>query len=297
MPPELVDALRSQLRDLLADDESEEGTCRPRKSRPGTGPFSALLALKNQLSDSDPNSDAAAARRLQRTYKACVTRRGYLQTKKAVRVIQSHRRGLTTRRQVAYDRAATTPADVFITHRVVESHHAALALKKALEERGLTVFVPNSFAHKDNAIKIAIQQCKVAIVLATRDFGRLNRQSARSYSTAWIQMRQILDTHKTYYLVRMLPHDEPFADEKVTLAFPPTIMYKLWLPQSPLPDEITDEVCKLVEAKTAELGTPFLSVDGAVGALRRAAVKIGSVRSLLGSGRSLLGSSSEAADS
>jgi hypothetical protein len=31
----------------------------------------------------------------------------------------------------------------------------------------------------------AIQQCKVAIVLATRDFGRLNRQSARSYSTAW----------------------------------------------------------------------------------------------------------------
>jgi hypothetical protein len=71
----------------------------------------------------------------------------------------------------------------------------------------------------------------------------------------------------------------------------------LWLPQSPLPDEITDEVCKLVEAKTAELGTPFLSVDGAVGALRRAAVKIGSVRSLLGSGRSLLGSSSEAADS
>jgi hypothetical protein len=154
MPPELVDALRSQLRDLLADDESEEGTCRPRKSRPGTGPFSALLALKNQLSDSDPNSDAAAARRLQRTYKACVARRSYLQTKKAVRVIQSHRRGLTTRRQVAYDRAATTPADVFISHRVVESHHAALALKKALEERGLTVFVPNSFAHKDNAIKM-----------------------------------------------------------------------------------------------------------------------------------------------
>jgi hypothetical protein len=45
-----------------------------------------------------------------------------------------------------------------------------------------------------------------------------------------VQTRQILDTHKTYYLVRMLPHDEPFADEKVTLAFPPTIMSA---PQNP----------------------------------------------------------------
>jgi hypothetical protein len=37
-------------------------------------------------------------------------------------------------------------------------------------------------------------------------------------------MQQILDKRKELYLVRMLPHNAVWADEHVTLMFPPTIM-------------------------------------------------------------------------
>ena len=47
---------------------------------------------------------------------------------------------------------------------------------------------------------------------------------------------------KDYYLVRMIPFGENWTEPGTTMAFPPSIMFKLWLPGEPMPDDLVDEV-------------------------------------------------------
>jgi hypothetical protein len=56
-------------------------------------------------------------------------------------------------------------------------------------------------------------------------------------------MNYIVGQKKPYYLVRMIPFDESFEEVATTLAFPLTIMFKLWTPGEPMPDDLLREIC------------------------------------------------------
>ena len=61
-------------------------------------------------------------------------------------------------------------------------------------------------------------------------------------------MNFIVGQKKPYYLVRMIPFEESWSEPATTMAFPPSIMFKLWLPSTPMPAELVDEVTAKLEA-------------------------------------------------
>ena len=53
------------------------------------------------------------------------------------------------------------------------------------------------------------------------------------------------------YPVSNISSTEDWAEPLTTMAFPPSIMFKLWLPGTPMPDDLVTEVCaKLEEVQT-----------------------------------------------
>ena len=80
----------------------------------------------------------------------------------------------------------------------------------------------------------------LAIILATKTYGR---QTNALFCTS-AEMNYIVgNDRKQYYLVRMIPLGEDWAEPLTTMAFPPSIMFKLWLPGTPMPDDLVTEVC------------------------------------------------------
>ena len=131
--------------------------------------------------------------------------------------------------------------DVFISFRFGEAHGEALALKTALEGRGLTAFLSNASPGSDlqEVIAHALANCKLAIILATKTYGR--KTNALFCTSA--EMNYIVgNDRKEFFLVRMIPFGDDYAEPLTTMAFPPSIMFKLWLPGEPMPDDLVDEV-------------------------------------------------------
>ena len=54
--------------------------------------------------------------------------------------------------------------------------------------------------------------------------------------------RHIPDAHVWMLRLRMIPFGDDWAEPLTTMAFPPSIMFKLWLPGEPMPDDLVDEV-------------------------------------------------------
>jgi len=146
--------------------------------------------------------------------------------------------------------------DVFISFRFGEAHTEALALKAALEARQYKVFLANVSpgANLQQVIASALLRCRLAVILATRTYGR---QTNGLFCTS-AEMNFIVSQHKPYYLVRMLPFDENWTEPATTMAFPPSIMQKVWLPNEPIPADLVDEVCDKLAAQqsSAQQTTP-----------------------------------------
>ena len=131
--------------------------------------------------------------------------------------------------------------DVFISFRFGEAHAEALALKAALEARGLKAFLSNASPGSDlqELIAHALANCKLAIILATETYGR--KTNALFCTSA--EMNYIVgNDRKEFYLVRMIPFGDDWAEPLTTMAFPPSIMFKLWLPGERMPDGLIDEI-------------------------------------------------------
>jgi len=149
-------------------------------------------------------------------------------------------------RQAAVD-AGDGRADVFISFRFGEAHAEALALKTALEQLKLKVFLSSVSPGGDlqDAISAALANCRAAVILATKTYGA---KTNGLFDTS-NEMNFVVGERKPYYLVRMIPMDETWAESHVTLAFPRTIMFKLWLPGEPMPWDLVHEVCEIVKAE------------------------------------------------
>jgi hypothetical protein len=118
--------------------------------------------------------------------------------------------------------------DVFISFRFGEAHTEALALRQALEACGLVVFLSDVAAGGNLQVVIAkaLDHCKLAVILASATYGHQTNSLFDTYS----EMNFIVSQRKRYYLVRMIPPEDRWSEAHVTMAFPPSIMYKLWWP-------------------------------------------------------------------
>jgi hypothetical protein len=134
--------------------------------------------------------------------------------------------------------------DVFISFRFAEAHREALRLKAALEALGLVVFLSDVSPGGDlqGVIADALASCKLAIILATKTYGA---KTNGLFDTS-AEMNYIVDNgRKPFYLVRMIPFGEDWTEMRTTMAFPSSVMQKLWLAgnDDPMPRDLVTEVC------------------------------------------------------
>ena len=87
-------------------------------------------------------------------------------------------------------------------------------------------------------ISHALATCKLAVVLATKTYGR---ETNGLFDTA-AEMNFIKGQRKNFFLVRMIPFSDAWAETATTMAFPPSIMFKLWMPGDPMDETLVAEV-------------------------------------------------------
>ena len=151
------------------------------------------------------------------------------------------------------DLAATQLPDVFISFRFGEAHTEALALKAALEALGLNIFLSDASPGHDlqEMVGHALANCKLAIILATKTYGR----KTNALSCTSVEMNFIVgNDRKEFFLVRMIPIGDDWAEPLTTMAFPSSIMFKLWLPGEPMPDDLMAEVCESLRREGVAVG-------------------------------------------
>jgi len=166
-----------------------------------------------------------------------------------------------------------TAIDVFISFRFAEAHREALMIKAALEALGLVVFLSNVSPGGDlqDVISEALGMCKFAIILATKTYGA---KTNGLFDTS-NEMNFIISQQKPFYLVRMIPFDENWAEMRTTVAFPPSIMQKFWLPGNgdPMPWDLVPEVCDKLRVLGVnipnEAGGPAAAAESAAPAPER----------------------------
>ena len=78
---------------------------------------------------------------------------------------------------------------------------------------------------------------------------RLRTHGARTYGARTNDMFDtgrerdyILSHRKPYYLIRMIPFGESWAESETDVAFPSSVMQKPWLPGDPMPADLIDEI-------------------------------------------------------
>ena len=109
-----------------------------------------------------------------------------------------------------------------------QAHREALMIKAALEALGLVVFLSNVSPGGDlqDVISEALGMCKFAIILATKTYGA---KTNGLFDTS-NEMNYIISRSKPFYLVRMIPFDEEWAEMRTNVAFPPSILQKVRTP-------------------------------------------------------------------
>ena len=105
-------------------------------------------------------------------------------------------------------------------------------IKAALEALGLVVFLSDvgPGGNLQRVIAEALASCKLAIILATKTYG----ETTNGLFDTSNEMNFIVGRNKPYYLVRMIPFGEDWAEPATTLAFPQSIMQRV---RTPLPYE------------------------------------------------------------
>ena len=143
--------------------------------------------------------------------------------------------------------AASLPGTVFISFRfgVERGENEARELKAALEARGVSVFLSEALGG-DNLAKLisdALVGCDLAIIFASRTYG----ERTNDMFDTGRERDYVLSKRKPYFLIRMLPFDEAWAESETEVAFPCSVMQKLWLPGTPMPDDLVDEIMAKLE--------------------------------------------------
>ena len=146
--------------------------------------------------------------------------------------------------------------DIFISFRFGEAHAEALALRQALEARNLRVFLSGASPGDDLQDKIAgaLDSCRMAVILASKTYGC---ETNGLFDTG-AEMNFIRSHRKPFVLIRMIQFGEDWELPKTKMAFPLSLMQTLWLPGSPMPDDLVDIILKKL-AKVSRSSSRFSS--------------------------------------
>ena len=114
------------------------------------------------------------------------------------------------------------------------------------------VFLSNVVPGDDlqHVISQALAVSKLTIILATKTYG----QRTNGLFDTSSEMNYVIGQAKPYYLIRMIPSNEAWAEPHVTMAFPSSIMYKLWMPGDPMPWDLLHELSALLMPASAAAG-------------------------------------------
>jgi len=132
---------------------------------------------------------------------------------------------------------AGSSLDVFISFRYEEAEAEAVALKAALEARGLSVFLcdePNG-ADLHSVIADALGRARLTVMLATKTYC-LRTTSFSSYNECLFVVSQ----RRPFCIVRMLHAGETWLNA-FALAVP-TNRWSEWIPGEPMPAGLVDEI-------------------------------------------------------
>ena len=144
---------------------------------------------------------------------------------------------------------------IFISFRFGEARAEALAIQAELNARDVGgAFISDAAAGENlgEVIADAIINCSLAVVLASSTYG----QRTNDLFDTGRERDFILAKKKKFFLVRMIPFGESWAEAHITMAFPPAIMFKLWLPGEPMPEDLVDEVAIMVATRQPGSSTP-----------------------------------------
>lgn len=143
-----------------------------------------------------------------------------------------------------------TTYDVFLSLRFCEAEHAGQAIKLALQQRGLSVFLCRESPGDDmtKAIIDALHECKMAVILGTEAYGRRTNVSFSTYQ----ELRYIMSRNKPFFLVKMC-HD--FVEREARFRLTEDIMHYPWQPEQStanvdVPSDLVDQIVAKLEVRT-----------------------------------------------
>ncbi|EGD82196.1 hypothetical protein PTSG_02868 [Salpingoeca rosetta] len=147
----------------------------------------------------------------------------------------------------AHDAAAF---DIFISLRFSEARNAGKALQRALEARGLKVFLcevpPGSNIAK--VVIRALHGCRMAVILGTRTYGK---ETDSSFST-FDELQYIVDRRKPFFLVKMC---DDFEEPEAQFHLRSNVAYFAWTPKNEdtnisVPPPLVDDIVGKLKEQT-----------------------------------------------
>ena len=158
-------------------------------------------------------------------------------------LITTHRgvnNGVQISGQLPATLGSTSGHQVFVSFRFTEAHSEAMALKHALEARGLPTFVCNEEPGADlqDAIATALTGSKVQVLLATRTYGK---KTSELFSTRQ-EMNYALGQGNPF-LIKMC---DEWEDPATRVALGEHTMWTMWTPGSPMPGDLVDRILATV---------------------------------------------------
>ena len=127
---------------------------------------------------------------------------------------------------------------IFISLRFAEAADEARALKAALTEHGVSVFISDAEvpagADLADQISRALDTCALTVVLATRTYGR----KTGPFST-FNEFQFVVGYNRPFFLVKMAPEWE---EAHVRLALGAQTMYHWWTPGESLPPDLVPAI-------------------------------------------------------
>ena len=136
------------------------------------------------------------------------------------------------------DELSDRPVDIFCSLRFAEAMDQAKQVQEALRrDHNVNAFIVAT-ENGDNImdqIVAAISQAKMAILFGTVTYGK---GTAACFSTKE-ELQFVSDENKPFFLIKMC---ERFSEARTRMVLNNSVMYNLWLPGTPMPAELVQNI-------------------------------------------------------
>ena len=116
---------------------------------------------------------------------------------------------------------------VFLSLRFAEALPQAVAVKTALEQRSISVFLCDIPPGKDIALEVTdnLVACDLVVIFGTETYGFKTKSSFSTYQ----ELRYVMDNDKPYFYIKMC---DSFSVSYTAVQLPDSVSYFAWMPSS-----------------------------------------------------------------